>query len=349
MTEELKDYNTILPYLTKKGRTPHLLIGNGFSMAYDHKIFSYNALFNFIDDMEDEFLSKLFEIVKTKNFELVMQQLDNFCELIDVFGSDDDLLEKVQDASEKLKSCLIDAVESLHPDHVFKIPDEESGICAKFVSDFLDRSGSIFSTNYDLLLYWVLMRNNLNGHVDGFGRDREDDEDDYSTDPEYFELRWGPNKSRQNTYYLHGALPIFDTGIHIVKEEYDTTGYLLENIERRMERAEYPIFVAAGNGEEKLNHILHNRYLTYCYEALCNIEGSLVTFGFNFGEYDHHIIEAINIAAKQGKRVGNKLFSIYIGVYSEDDRKHIEKIRHKFKCKVNLFDAKTASVWRKNT
>jgi len=349
LTEELKDYNTILPYLIKKGRTPHLLLGNGFSMAYDHKIFSYNALFNFIENIEDKFLSKLFGIIKTKNFELVMQQLDSFCELIEAFGTDDNLLEKVTEASSSLKSSLIEAVDSLHPEHVFKIPDDESECCARFLSGYLDNNGQIFSTNYDLLLYWVLMRNNLNSHVDGFGRDREDDEDDFSTDPEYSELRWGPNKSRQNTHYVHGTLPIFDTGIHIVKEEYDSSGYLMENIERRMENAEYPIFVAAGNGEEKLNHILHNRYLTYCYEELCNIEGSLVTFGFNFGEYDHHIIDAINIAAKQGKKVGNKLFSIYIGVYSENDRKHIEKIRNKFKCKVNLFNAKTANVWRKNT
>lgn len=349
MTEQLKDYNTILPYLIRSGRKPHLLLGNGFSMAYDHKIFSYNALFNFIENIENKFLSKLFGIIKTKNFELVMQQLNNFCELIEAFGTDDTLLKKVTEASDSLKNSLIEAVDSLHPEHVFKIPDKESECCARFLSGYLDNGGHIFSTNYDLLLYWVLMRNNLNSHVDGFGRDREDDEDDFSTDPEYSELRWGPNRSRQNTHYVHGALPIFDTGIHIVKEEYDSSGYLLENIERRMGNSEYPIFVAAGNGEEKLNHILHNRYLTYCYEELCNIEGSLVTFGFNFGEYDHHIIDAINIAAKQGKRVGNKLFSIYIGVYSESDRKHIEKIRGKFKCKVNLYDAKTASVWRKNT
>lgn len=349
MAEKLAHYNTILPYLKKNGRTPHLLIGNGFSMAYDHKIFSYNALYNFIDSLEDNFLSKLFGIIKTKNFEFVMQQLDNFIELIEAFGSDDFLLDKVRKASTELKNSLIDAVDSLHPEHVFKISDKESETCAKFLSGYLDSNGSIFSTNYDLLLYWVLMRNNLKEHVDGFGRDREDDENDFSTEPEYSELRWGSNKNAQNTFYLHGALPLFDTGIHIEKEEYDSSGYLLENIERRMKNSEYPIFVAAGNGEEKLSHILHNRYLTYCYESLCSIEGSLVTFGFNFGEYDQHIIDAINIAAKQGKRVGNKLFSIYIGVYSEEDRKHIEKIRKLFKCKVNLFDAKSVNVWRDKT
>jgi hypothetical protein len=39
------------------------------------------------------------------------------------------------------------------------------------------------------------------------------------------------------------------------------------------------------------------------------------------------------------------LWSVYIGVYSENDRKHIESIVEKFKCKVALYDAKTASVW----
>jgi len=39
--------------------------------------------------------------------------------------------------------------------------------------------------------------------------------------------------------------------------------------------------------------------------------------------------------------------SIYIGVYSEDDIKHIEPIKKKFKCKVNIFDTKTAKLWDK--
>jgi hypothetical protein len=71
----------------------------------------------------------------------------------------------------------------------------------------------------------------------------------------------------------------------------------------------------------------------------------LITFGFNFGDYDEHIIEAINMAAKNGKRVPNRLWSIYIGVYSEDNVKHIRTIEKKFKCKVNLYDAKTALIW----
>lgn len=343
---KLMTFQEIIPYLDKQKRMPHLLLGNGFSMDYDYKIFSYNALQGFIENIEDDLLSKLFGIVKTKNFEIVMQQLGNFCELIEAFGTDEELYRKVQQASEKLKNSLIDAVGSLHPEHVFQVPEDESKKCSEFLALFLDRDGSIFSSNYDLLLYWVLMRNEFTKKVDGFGRERLDDHEDFSVDPEYSELIWGKYKDKQNIFHLHGTLPIFDTGIDIVKEEYDGQNFLLENIEKRLSKGEYPVFVAAGSGEEKLNHIMHNRYLTFCYEALTNIEGSLVTFGFNFGPYDYHIIDAINVAAKQGARVGNKLFSVYIGVYSDDDRKHIESIKGKFKCKVNMFDAKTANVWR---
>ena len=182
--------------------------------------------------------------------------------------------------------------------------------------------------------------------VDGFGRDSENpDEFMPEEELEYSELRWGKYKEKQDIFYVHGALPLFDTGVEIVKEEYDSQHYLLENISDRIDRGEYPIFVTAGNGREKLTHIMHNRYLSHCYDSLSTVSGSLVTFGFNFGEYDDHIIDAINIAAKHGRKSFPKLLSIYIGVYSDGDRHHIEKLANRFKCKVHIYDAKTANVW----
>lgn len=348
--EKLKSYDEVKKYLLGKRRTPHLLFGNGFSIAYNSGIFSYNALSSFIEKIDDPALSQLFSRLNTKNFELIMQQLDNFCEVADLFTTDKKLVPKIKQASEKLKNSLIEAVKELHPEHVFSIPTEESGACSQFLNYYLDNGGNIFSTNYDLLLYWVLMRNSPEKANDGFGRDLETDlTDGYipQDEWEYSELRWGRNKTKQNIHYLHGALPIFDTGIEIIKEEYDGT-YLLDKIKERIEKKEYPVFVTAGNAQEKLTHIMHNKYLEYCYDNLCNIEGSLITFGFNFGEYDTHIIDAINIAAKQGAKMGNKLHSVYIGVYSDEDLKHILDLKDRgiFKCKVTPYNAKTVKIWR---
>ncbi|MDH5573457.1 MAG: DUF4917 family protein, partial [Gammaproteobacteria bacterium] len=193
-----------------------------------------------------------------------------------------------------------------------------------------------------------LMRNLLDNHNDGFGRDAENFEPGMAKeDIEWSELRWGRNKENQNVFYIHGALPFFDAGSEVIKEEYDHNSYLLKKISERMEQGEYPIFVTAGNGDEKLTHIMHNHYLSYCFDNLSEITGSLVTFGFNFGSSDDHIIEAINRAAKHGRKEFPKLLSVYIGVYSEEDRKHIEKIESKFITKVHIFDAKTLDIWGK--
>jgi hypothetical protein len=245
----------------------------------------------------------------------------------------------------------MEAIKELHPEHVFTIPEERSAACATFVSHYFRNGGQIFTTNYDILLYWVLMRNALKHHVEGFGRELENPGEFVPADEmEFSELRWGKYKERQNVHYLHGALAFFDTGIDIVREEYENGNYLLENIEARINKQEYPIFVTSGDGNDELRHIMHNRYLSYCHEQLSCIQGSLVTFGFNFGPYDHHIIEAINAAAKYGRRVGDKLHSVYIGVYSEEAKNYIEasagrSSAGRFKCKVNMYDSKSANVW----
>ena len=198
MATEIKTYQKVIKYLKKNNRQKHLLLGNGFSMAYDHSIFSYNALNGFIDKLDNKLLKRLFEIIDNKNFELVMQQLDNFCEIASVFGADKSLIEKIETASEQLRSSLIDAVKELHPDHVYTIPEEKSKKCYRWLNDFLKNDGNIFTTNYDLLLYWVLMRNESKKHSDGFGRDKESAEYVPSDEAEYSELRWGKNKNTQN-------------------------------------------------------------------------------------------------------------------------------------------------------
>jgi hypothetical protein len=344
--DKLPSYHEVIKYLDKQKRPKHLLLGNGFSMAYDSKIFSYNALSTFIEKTNNPLLQKLFSTIKTRNFEQIMQQLDNFSVIAEAFNADKRFVDKIKIASSTLKSGLIEAVKELHPEHVFIVPEEKSKKCSMFLEEYLSKGGKIFSTNYDLLLYWVLMRNNSKNATDGFGRDLENTNEYINEeDLEFSELRWGKYKDDQTIFYLHGALPIFDTGINIVKEEYDTQNYLLEKINSRMENKEYPIFVTAGNAKEKLNHIMHNKYLSFCYDEFSALQGSLIILGFNFGNYDLHIIDAINKAAHYGRNSANKLRSIYIGVYSDTDLVHIEKIEDKFKVKVKKYNARSVNIW----
>lgn len=344
--QDLPTYQSVVDKLSKRREPMHLIMGNGFSMAYDARIFSYNSLYNFIEELNDVLLCKLFHVINNKNFELVMRQLENFIEIAKIFNTDSKLITDLISAKEKLQNSLIQAVSEMHPEHVFEITEEKSQCCFSFLKQYIDKKGKVFSTNYDLLLYWVLMRNDSKLAIDGFGRELlNPDEIKYGADQEWSDLYWGKNKEEQNIFYLHGTLPFFDTGTTIEKEVYRDRSYLLDNIKYRMQKQDYPIFVTSGNGEEKLNHIMHNSYLINCYDQLCSLDGYLVSFGFNFGQYDEHIIEAINKAAKQGARTGDKLYSIYIGVYSDTDLEYIKSIEHKFKCKVNVYNSKTACIW----
>lgn len=343
---ELMTFEEVVTYLHKRNRPYSLLMGNGFSMAYDRDIFSYNALYNFLTARDDKLINKLFDVIKTKNFELVMQQLDTTLALLEAFGSDGDLQKNIILASKKLKEGLLSSIHQLHPEHVYKLPEVKAIACAEFLSLFINSGGHIFTTNYDLLLYWVLMRQHIDNPIDGFGREIENPEEvSQGGEADFSNLIWGPNMEAQNIHYLHGALHIFDAGVDIEKVQYDQGSFLIEKVKGRLDRGSYPIFVTAGNGDEKLTHIRHNRYLSYCFDKLSKVDGSLVTFGFNFGEYDEHIIEAINKATHVQNKTPPKLWSVYIGVYSEDDAEHIRSIQSKFHAKVKLFDAKTANVW----
>lgn len=134
--EELRSYSDVLKDLAQKKRQKHLLMGNGFSMAYNSEIFSYNALYNFIDELNNPILTKLFAVINTKNFELVMQQLDNFIEIAEAFNADPELSEKLKTANELLKNSLIDAISKLHPEHVFEIEEKKSKACYSFLCKF---------------------------------------------------------------------------------------------------------------------------------------------------------------------------------------------------------------------
>lgn len=342
---ELENFSVVKAAMTRDQKRPFsLLLGNGFSMAYAPSIFSYNALHNFVDKTDNAILKALFGVVDTHDFERVMQQLDLLESLGEVLALGGELKQRISVAREDLKRSLIDAVRALHPEHVYKVPEEKCAACKGFLQLFLDSRGSLFTTNYDLLLYWVLMRSGLLA-VDGFGRDRESS-DEYVR-PEllgYSELRWGRNAAGQNVHYVHGALPLFDTGTEVVKEQYQgVEGYLIDRITERIKNGQYPIFVTAGSADQKLTHIRHNPYLLHSYDALANLDGSLVTFGFNFGQQDAHIVAAIKRAAKQP--ASRRLRSVYIGVYSHDDAERLAQVGKQFKCKVHLYDAKTAEVW----
>lgn len=70
---DLMTYKDVIQSLEKKKQQKHFLLGNGFSMSYDSGIFSYNTLSRFLENLDNDMLQKLFQIIRTSNFELLME------------------------------------------------------------------------------------------------------------------------------------------------------------------------------------------------------------------------------------------------------------------------------------
>lgn len=155
---------------------------------------------------------------------------------------------------EVVKHALVEAVASSHLAHTGEVPDEKKGAALRFVKPY----HSVFSTNYDLLLYWVNM---VADRRPPFGDGFREDEDDPEAPSLVFSENLGGSKG---IFYLHGGLHLFSDGGALRKHSWRRSGRpLMELIKKALAAGGYPLFVAEGSPEKKLEQIRRNAYLSY--------------------------------------------------------------------------------------
>ncbi|RJX41039.1 DUF4917 family protein [Paenibacillus pinisoli] len=260
----------------------NVLIGNGFSIGISSQ-FNYSSLVELCDlNIIDK---KLFEELETSNFEFVMKTLVNADKLDKIYNRTDSTF---LHAYGRIKRSLIEAIGKIHPEK-YEIDLSDNYVLNKTM---VRHSKRIFSTNYDMLLYWMILEDKK--HVDFFGRSHNKDGT----------LRFTPNReSEKQVFHLHGALHLYLNDGYI--EKLNTSDHLanhssiVELIKEMIELGRMPLFISEGNGEEKKKSILNNEYLNFCYKSLEDLEGSITVFGHSLdNEVDSHIIHALNNAKK---------------------------------------------------
>lgn len=325
----------------KQTNKPHLLLGNGFSMAYDPERFSFTSLLQSAIDLKiidkKDFIYRVFETLKTADFESVMKMLDDSRQVIKIYDDKAGLDAKIEKDSTQLKKHLVSIITNNHPAICTEIADANKQSCVEFLRPFKN----IYTLNYDLLLYWAIMHDNSSGYTDGFGEDNE------SIDGEYVVFK---NTHGSRLFYLHGGLHIFDAGDEIIKKTYSKTGIkLFDQIKENLDKNIYPVFISEGDSKQKKTKILHNSYLNHCYKSLRFIGGDLVILGTELKRNDTHILDAI---------MESKVENIFIGVSKAGSVDHIvdrvdefnkelssRKISGKKK-RVFLYNYKTANIWK---
>ena len=160
---------------------------------------------------------------------------------------------------------------------------------------FLAHFGTIYTLNYDLLLYWTLMQDELTPAItgdDGF-RTPESGPATYVT----WEVE---NSDQQNVFYLHGALHIFDAGAELKKYTWVNTGVrLIDQVRDALKDDLYPLIVAEGESAQKKSKIMHSNYLSRGYRSLPKVTGALFVYGHSLADNDEHILRLVEGKVKQ--------------------------------------------------
>lgn len=325
--------------------TRHLLIGNGFSIACRPTVFRYDALFDRADFSQLARAREAFNVLGTRNFETVIRALRSYSILSTLYAPQDTVSRgQASEDADALRETLVSAVAFSHPDRPHHLAVEEYQNCRNFLRGFK----SINTLNYDLLLYWALMQDNLGDQPiycdDGFRKPAEAPDADY--------VSWDPDNSKnQNVRYLHGALHLYDTGVEMKKFTWVNSQVpLIEQVRTALKQEFYPVFVSEGTSAEKVERIRHNDYLSKMYRGFTEIRGDLIVFGHSLDKSDDHIF--MDRIGRHGKT--KRLYISLLG--APDTLENQAKIsraeeisshrNHGPSLEVKFFDAATAYVWK---
>ena len=326
--------------------TPHLLLGNGFSRACRNELFNYDALFEKAKEQLSSTVVYAFEALGTTDFEKVMRALKQTEILVKTYSPDnEDLVHRLKSDADSLRTSLATVIASNHPERSNEISDDQFRSCRAFLKNFKN----IYTLNYDLLLYWALLKDDIDELTlacdDGF-RHVDDEPMEYVvwdiTDP-----------GQQNVFYMHGALHVFDAGPEVQKYTWSNTGIaLIDQIREALETSRYPIFVSEGTSQSKLDRVMHSSYLIRGYRSLSQIGGSLFIFGHSLQANDEHVLKCVEDC---------KVENIYVSIYGDPDSPDNQRIisraqdlnpntmksrrRNQEKREIRFYDAASAGVW----
>lgn len=267
-----------------------MLVGNGFSRNLWSR-FGYDSLFQLATQGNGAGLGNadrsLFKLLETTNFESVLSSLATSKTVLEALDQPTDI---VAERETSIRHALIEAVHSVHVPWA-SIPER----ILDHVSVELSRYTTIYTTNYDLLIYWSLMRNQ-SAFADFFFESGTFDVANSDI--------WGKKTSVQ---FLHGALHLYRRPNGQTLKRTAEEGESLLDLFGTPYRDAASLFISEGSAEMKRISILQSDYLSFALGRLKQDKQPLVIFGHGLGKSDLHLVEAIG--ASKGRHVAVSLLN----------------------------------------
>lgn len=286
ITDDLESWPIVEKALPKEDRG--LLIGNGASIAlWPH--FRYSSLYDMAKDVTktDHLTAReigVFGALETQNFEAVLSAMITAGKVWKLFDKPSDDIQDLRDSYSRVRKSLIRAVKEIH------VPfDRVTQQLKSHLRETFAAYEYVYSTNYDLLLYWSMMddADHFKDFVWGWDADRGRKLFDVSdTD------LWN-DKPTTKVLFLHGALHLYkNRDGRTFKKLSGEDGNLLGLFD--VQGDSIPLFISEGTSRDKLSAIIRNDYLSFAYERFSKHRGSLVVFGHSLTpEFDQHLIDAM--------------------------------------------------------
>ncbi|MGJ8672500.1 DUF4917 family protein [Rubritalea sp.] len=325
----------------------HLLLGNGFSIACRHDIFTYTKLYEQAEQAGfSDSVRSAFAALDTTDFEKVIKALNDSAKLVKAYEeceNSDAVSTLMEGDAAEIKEVLVKTIAASHPSKPTDISELEYQSC----QEFLDNFTNIYTLNYDLLLYWTKMNYGDPNQItsdDGFRTSQTDIATGITS--EYVVWESGSSRS-QNLFFLHGALHIFDAGVEVQKYTWNRTDIcLIDQTRQALQENRFPIFVAEGTSDEKLEKIRHNDFLAKAYRSFESIGLCLFIYGHSLADNDEHFLRLIE---------RGKVKHVFVGLYGDENepwnktiieraRKLVEN-RTKNKLDLSFYDSESAQVW----
>jgi hypothetical protein len=295
--EELKKWSEI----DAKAKN-NLLLGNGFSIAFASD-FAYSSLrskaieYGYLSENDKE----LFTNFQTNDFELLLRRLRDAAKVNQLLGID---YHTPTRKYQSVQEALIKTIGHVHPDPN-KVSSEQRNCLAVSMREF----GQVFTTNYDLILYWIMGSTNFVGFTDYFWSGSLTF-DPFDTD------NWYSN--RTEVFYLHGALFLFNKdGMTYKLNRQNQNNNLISRISEEIQgNRALPVFISEGSSEDKENALRRNSYLTFAFNQYRHISKGLTVYGSSLNPLsDGHILKAI----VDNRNLDIVAVSIYTGNKSEEE------------------------------
>lgn len=305
----IKNWNDI-----KDDDWTNLLLGNGFSTNIWDK-YAYSSLYEYsIANSIEPILTKeviaIFDELNTINFEEVLKALAYAILVKKSIG------EETKDYLALYKRVQDNLFKTVHAVHI-PFSDLKKNEIAKELKVFK----KIFTTCYDLILYWSSYN----------GLSRKTIVDFFWNDYNFFDRSSTDiYRSKIGFYYLHGALHLQqDLTGRVYKIGHTSESLpLSEDFNYDGSKTKIPVYISEGRSDYKLNKILSNNYLKFCYETFSKMTGSLVVVGHSLSKnYDDHLVKAI--------QNNSNLTKVAVSIYSVQSASDKEQEVANLKSKLN--------------